>query len=44
MLALRPVEVVDKRSAAAAAVVSRSDLRVEGLTLEEVITILQTVG
>lgn len=43
-LALRPVEVVAERVTTPLAVVSRSGLRVEGATLDEVIAILRTVG
>ncbi len=43
-LALRPVEVVAERVTTRLAVVSRSGLRVEGATLDEVLAILRTVG
>ena len=43
-LAVRPVEVVGDGGGTTLAVVSRSGLRVEGLTLDEAIAILRSVG
>lgn len=43
-LALRPVEVVADREAAALSVVSRSGLRVEGVTLDDVIVLVRELG
>jgi hypothetical protein len=43
-LALRPVEIVAERVTTPLSVVSPSGLRVQGATLDEVITILRTVG
>jgi hypothetical protein len=43
-LALRPVAVVADAAQEGIAVVSRSGLRVEGATLDEVIAILRTIG
>ena len=41
---LRPVEVVAESATRELSVVSRSGLRVEGLTLEDVVALLRAVG
>ncbi|MFO0737348.1 MAG: hypothetical protein U0270_15770 [Labilithrix sp.] len=43
-LALRPVEVVAERASTPLAIVTRSGLRVEGATIDDVIALLRVVG